>query len=103
MAIMTDTFTTGSYVVFLSLNDKPSGDSSIPTNYCYQLRDDSNSTNFRVVIDVKGGVRNGFTGSRNTHRLATEAEIQEYKRRGKPYDVRELSPEQQIINNYLIY
>ena len=67
-------------------------------NYCYKVRE--NNTFLRIELDSNGSTTNGwecipynpnqFHKTRNW-RYATQEEIDEYERRGKPYDVTELN------------
>ena len=99
-------FPAGTYVVFLSYDGKEikyEKYNNIPTSYCYQLRVDSTDTSIHMSLDMGGSVSNGYNNNCPIElRLATPREEAEYKRRGKPYDVREL-PVDPIINNYPIF
>lgn len=99
-------FPAGTYVVFLSYKGEQIAHDqyhNIPTNFCYQLREASTDTSMHIALDTNGSVRNGYSNNCSIElRLATQREVDEYRRRGKPYDVREL-PADQIVNNYPIF
>ena len=77
----------------------PSGN-SIPTDYCYVLRQDYRKDGLYVILDTKGSSTNGYSTPNIELRLATEAEIAEYARVGGPCPA---LPVPEIINNYQIY
>lgn len=69
-----------------------SGDSSnFPKNYCFKARETFNY--LRPYLDAGSSKSNGnsnITFKNETCRLATQAEIREYDRLGKPFDVTSL-------------
>jgi len=86
-------FKKGDYVVLLASCDGGNcWESSLPINYCYRLRDNSNSHNFNVMLDVTDSSTNGW-GANDSYdsklniRAATIKEIGEYDRLGRPYNV----------------
>lgn len=103
-------FPAGTYVVLLSTcNGVPKVWRDCMTiGFCYRLRKASDTYNFHVEQDNKGGLNNGWSvslgmGHRPNQlklRLASDQEVAEYNRLGKPYDVTKLT---QIINDYQIY
>lgn len=82
-----DEFKKGEYIV---ITDNYSG--GFCTNYIYKQRKDY--TYLEAELDNYGSTTNGFTRyeKKNSYnwRYATQEEIDEYERRGKPYDVTEL-------------
>lgn len=93
-------FEKGDYIVLLSSCDGTNcWMGSIPTDYCYKLSKDSNQYAFSIEEDING-IANGWIGPLEDRlhvgvdkldmRYATEDEICEYTRLGKPYRVKEL-------------
>ncbi len=93
-------FPKGSYVVLLSTCDGDPiiwGD-SIPINYVYQLRRDSNSRRFYMAKDTRGNVGNGWGVDEKTTydsklklRAATTEEIALYKKHDGPVSIFDIS------------
>ena len=85
--ITSDEFKKGEYIV---ITDNYSG--GFCTNYIYKQRKDY--TYLEAELDNNGSKTNGFARyeKKNPYnwRYATQEEIDEYERRGKPYDVTEL-------------
>lgn len=85
--ISSDEFKKGEYIV---ITDNYSG--GFCTNYIYKQRKDYEY--LEAELDNYGSTTNGFIryGKKNPYnwRYATQEEIDEYKRRGKPYDVTKL-------------
>lgn len=86
-------FKKGDYVVLLSGCDGTNTwPDSIPINYCYKLRDDSDDLTFRVERDKKGNKFNGWYttlpyDSKLLLRAAISSEIKLYEEFGKPFSV----------------
>ena len=96
-------FKKGEYIVLISDGQSTSGTTLVQSdqfikNHCYKVRE--NNTFLRPELDSCGSTANGwecilynpnkFHKNRNW-RYATQEEIDEYERRGKPYDVTELN------------
>lgn len=85
--ITSDVFKKGEYIV---ITDNYSG--GFCTNYVYKQRKDH--IYLEAELDNKGSRTNGFSryekNDSHNWRYATQEEINEYERRGKPYDVTEL-------------
>lgn len=109
----TNMFPAGTYVVLLNTcsEDPNVWKLSMSVGFCYLLRSASDTFTFHIAQDNKGGNSNGWSiGSHSDNRpnklklrAASDQEIAEYKRLGKPYDTTLLKHELQIINNYQIF
>lgn len=92
--ITSDVFKKGEYIV---ITDSCSG--RFCTNYIYKQKEDYKY--LRSELDNYGSTTNGWEtiGKKDSHtwRYATQEEIDEYERRGKPYDVTELQKKQLSI------
>lgn len=101
--ITSDVFKKGEYIVLISDGQSTGGTTLVQSNqfiknHCYKVRE--NNKFLRPELDSCGGTTNGwecilynpnkFHKTRNW-RYATQEEIDEYERRGKPYDVVELN------------
>ena len=105
-------FPAGTYIVFLHGPTKDSNPwpESMPINYCYKLREASNTFDFKIVKDNNGSVINGWSRFSTIQgvdklklRLATHREISEYERLGgTPFDVTKL-PKGEVVNDYFIF
>lgn len=89
-------FKKGDYVVLLT--DCDGGNcwsDQIPINYCYKLRKNQNANYFYPELDIRNSKTNGWStvpyNSKLKVRQASEEEIAEYDRLGKPYDVSTLN------------
>ena len=100
--ITSDVFKKGEYIVLISDGQSTGGTTLVQSNqfiknHCYKVRE--NNKYLRPELDFCGSTTNGwecilynpnkFHKTRNW-RYATQEEIDEYERRGKPYDVTEL-------------
>lgn len=100
--ITSDVFKKGEYIVLISDGQSTGGTILVQSNqfiknHCYKVRE--NNKFLRPELDSCGSTTNGwecilynpnkFHKTRNW-RYATQEEIDEYERRGKPYDVTEL-------------
>lgn len=90
----------GSYLVII----KGNAQDQMPKDHCYEMRQDYDGYTFMPCLDIKGSTSNGWANYPDLEvREATEIEIKEYKRLGKPYDVTKLVKKEEIINNYSIF
>ena len=100
--ITSSEFKKGEYIVLIGNGQSKTGSSTVQTdsyiqNHCYKVRE--SNVFLRSELDSCGSTTNGwkcipynpnkFHKTRNW-RYATQEEINEYERRGKPYDVTEL-------------
>ncbi len=93
-------FKKNSYIVCLITTQ---GSHCVKENYCFKQKIEAMS--IRPCIDLKGGDGNGNTTlshpNSRSWRYATQSEIEEYERLGKPFDVTTITnPE---ISQYEIY
>lgn len=101
--IKSNVFKKGEYIVLIGDGQSTGGARLVQSdqfikNHCYKVRE--NSTFLKTELDSNGSTTNGwecvpynpnqFHKTRNW-RYATQEEIDEYERRGKPYDVTELN------------
>ena len=101
--ITSDKFKKGDYIVLIGNGQSTAGSTSFQTdsyiqNHCYKVRE--TNTFLTTELDSNGSRTNGwkcvpynpniFHKDRNW-RYVTQKEIDEYNRRGKPYDVNELT------------
>ena len=88
--ITSDEFKKGEYIVIIKMIESYSKD--FTSNYIYKQREDYK--HLRSELDNYGSTTNGWEtiGKKDSHtwRYATQEEIDEYERRGKPYNVTEL-------------
>ncbi len=88
--ITSDVFKKGEYIVIIKIIKSYSKD--FTSNYIYKQKEDYKY--LRSELDNYGSTTNGWEiiGKKDSHtwRYATQEEIDEYERRGKPYDVTEL-------------
>lgn len=91
-------FKKGDYVVLLHPCSPTALWASIPTNYCYKLREDFTKFHFYIEKDVENSISNGWgyiprgpgEAIDKGHlkvRAATLEEINEYNRLNQPFDV----------------
>lgn len=96
-------FPKGSYVVLLSSSMKGNiWNDSIPEDYCFKLREDSNNKCILLELDINGSKTNGWQTSDKSFksqlklRLATKAEQEYYDKIGKPFDVNNIPKETKV-------
>lgn len=96
-------FKRGDYIVWLEEPDFHTRCGKL--NYCFKIRL-SNEINKRAVnveVDLSGNKNSNNALFNVKFRPATPAEIAEYNRLNKPFDVTTLKPINQIITHYEIF
>ena len=83
-------FQAGDYVVMISHKSGYSSRNYLP-NHCFLVSSVDNTYDFNTALDCSGSIRNGWSSEYFEWRFATDGEIKEYKRIGKPFDVNTIS------------